>query len=102
MCLRLPPMEQETGYTGSEVAHMAFWKSGRSENASTDGALLAEARENASALGAVVRALSGVSTAEEAAKAALDSIRQCFGWAYGSHWKVDPADNVLRFATESG
>jgi len=43
-----------------------------------------EARENAAAL------------------AVLDSIREYFGWAYGSHWKVDPAVNALRFATESG
>jgi GAF domain-containing protein len=81
---------------------MGFWRSRGNEIASDGQSLLAEARENAAALGAVVRALSGVSTAEEAAQAALDSIRKCFGWAYGSHWKVDPAVNALRFATESG
>ena len=31
-------------------------------------------------------------TREEAMGAALDSIRDGFGWAYGSYWAVDPAD----------
>jgi GAF domain-containing protein len=81
---------------------MGFWRSGRGEESAATEAMLVEARENAAALGAVVRALSGVTTIEEAAQAALNSVRECFGWAYGSHWKVDPNEHALRFATESG
>ena len=39
------------------------------------------------------------STADEAARLALDTVRDSFGWAYGSYWKVDPADRtLLRYA----
>jgi GAF domain-containing protein len=33
---------------------------------------------------------------------ALATIREGFGWAYGSYWAVDTEAQVLRFATESG
>jgi hypothetical protein len=32
----------------------------------------------------------------------LDSIREKFGWAYGSYWEVDPRENALKFVAESG
>jgi len=63
---------------------------------------VAEARENAAAVSTVVRALQGATTAADAARAALDAVRECFGWAYGSYWRVDPEAGVLRFAVESG
>jgi len=54
----------------------------------------------------VVRALASVSTPAEAVKIALETVRERFGWAYGSYWTLDPAGDrgrgVLRFAQESG
>src|SRR5439155_879861 len=64
--------------------------------------LLDEAQANTAALGAVVRALGTAKTSDQAAKVALDAIRECFGWAYGSYWRVDPAERALRFVAESG
>src|SRR5437763_6554966 len=63
---------------------------------------LNEARANAAAVIRVVRALSKADTSDEAAKAALDAVRESFGWVYGSYWRVDPQDKVLRFVVESG
>lgn len=37
-----------------------------------------------------------------AVKAALDTVRESFGWAYGSYWQVHSTTNVLHFETESG
>jgi transcriptional regulator with GAF, ATPase, and Fis domain len=33
---------------------------------------------------------------------ALTSIREGFGWAYGSYWAVDPQDRALKFVQEAG
>src|SRR5271165_3350300 len=63
---------------------------------------LEEARENVRAVLAVVSSIGKTTSAEEAMRAALDSIRAAFGWAYGSCWKLDPEENVLRFNLESG
>jgi GAF domain-containing protein len=63
---------------------------------------LAESRENIAAVTAVVAALGEAGTSEDAVRTALEVVREQFGWAYGSYWRVDPADRVLRFAQESG
>ena len=39
---------------------------------------------------------------ESALRTALDTVREEFGWDYGSYWAVDPTSRVLRFAVESG
>jgi GAF domain-containing protein len=39
---------------------------------------------------------------ESALRTALDTVREEFGWEYGSYWAVDPESRVLRFAVESG
>ncbi|NEK58908.1 GAF domain-containing protein [Geodermatophilus sabuli] len=68
-----------------------------------DGAAqVAEARSNVEAVTAVVAALDRAGTVAEAVGAALDLVRERFGWAYGSYWRVDPADRVLRVVQESG
>jgi hypothetical protein len=50
----------------------------------------------------VVSALGHTNDSTLAVRAALDAVRTAFGWAYGSYWQIDEADNVLRFAAESG
>ncbi|MFQ1002278.1 GAF domain-containing protein [Modestobacter sp. SSW1-42] len=61
-----------------------------------------EARANVEAVTAVVKALAKARTSDEAVRAALDLVRERFGWAYGSYWRIDPGDGVLRFVQESG
>jgi GAF domain-containing protein len=39
---------------------------------------------------------------ESALRTALDTVREEFGWEYGSYWAVDPSSRTLRFAVESG
>jgi GAF domain-containing protein len=52
------------------------------------------------AVNQVLKALGTVRTAEEAAKVALETVRDKFGWAYGSYWQLD--GDALRFSVESG
>jgi methyl-accepting chemotaxis protein len=62
-------------------------------------------REQVADTGAVAQvlgALSAAKTTAEAATAALNNVREAFGWAYGSYWAVDPADRTLKFVVESG
>jgi len=63
---------------------------------------LAEARSDVAAVTRVLGALDRTTTEEEVARAALDAVRQCFGWAYGSYWKVAAEDHQLHFEVESG
>lgn len=61
-----------------------------------------ESAANVAAVNKVSEAVAAARTVDEAAQAALDSVKSAFGWAYGSYWKVDPKENALRFAVESG
>lgn len=63
---------------------------------------IAEAQANVDAVTAVVKALATASTSEEAVRVALNVVRERFGWAYGSYWRIDGAESVLRFVQESG
>jgi methyl-accepting chemotaxis protein len=62
----------------------------------------AEAVVNGTALNQVMEATAKAKTPDEVTRAALDAVRQSFSWAYGSYWKVDPKEQVLRFSVESG
>ncbi|WP_029430186.1 GAF domain-containing protein [Blastococcus sp. URHD0036] len=61
-----------------------------------------EARANVEAVTEIVGALRDTTTVAEAVGTALDLVRRRFGWAYGSYWRVDPAEGALRFVQESG
>ncbi|MGQ0843548.1 MAG: GAF domain-containing protein [Sporichthyaceae bacterium] len=61
-----------------------------------------EIAADTAAVAEVLGALSAAHTSAEAATAALDTVRESFGWAYGSYWSVDPADHALKFVVESG
>ena len=65
-------------------------------------AALEEARQNSRAVLAVMASVTKAAAVEEAIRAALDAIRASFGWAYGSYWKLDAADQALKFSVESG
>jgi GAF domain-containing protein len=63
---------------------------------------LAEASADVAAVTAVVEALADATTTEDAVSRALALVRERFGWAYASYWRVDPADRALHFVQESG
>jgi GAF domain-containing protein len=71
---------------------------------SRDAAELSEARENTEAVTAVVHALADAHTSRDAVRTALDVVRERFGWAYGSFWRVSDDGPVpaLHFVQESG
>ncbi|HET7690421.1 MAG TPA: methyl-accepting chemotaxis protein [Nocardioidaceae bacterium] len=62
----------------------------------------AEAAADTSAVNKVLSVLAGAKSVDEAVQAALDTVRAEFGWAYSSYWKIDPADQKLKFVQESG
>src|SRR5215217_8898963 len=62
----------------------------------------AEAARDMAAVNTVLREVSRAASQESAMAAALASIREGFGWAYGSYWAVDPEDRTLKFVQEAG
>jgi GAF domain-containing protein len=79
---------------------MSFLARGRSSDVTSS--VTSEARSNVTAVTDVVRALSDAHSSDEAVRIALDLVRERFGWAYGSYWRVDPAARALTFVQESG
>jgi methyl-accepting chemotaxis protein len=61
-----------------------------------------ETASDTAAVNRVLQAVGAAGTPEEAARVALDTVRDSFGWAYGSYWRVDPSDRALKFVLESG
>ncbi|MDR7321174.1 MULTISPECIES: methyl-accepting chemotaxis protein [Catenuloplanes] len=75
------------------------------EQARSSAIAAAELRQVAADRLAVTEVVTKLGTAQDsqtALRIALDTVRSAFGWAYGSYWEIDPADNVLRFQVESG
>ncbi|WP_370287552.1 methyl-accepting chemotaxis protein [Nocardioides sp.] len=89
-----------TDADGTYVGAMATWEvvteKLRAEKA------LAEAARDAAAVNRVLSAVNAADSIEDAARRALEAVREEFGWAYGSFWRIDPETNALRFAEESG
>ncbi|WP_299955477.1 methyl-accepting chemotaxis protein [uncultured Modestobacter sp.] len=65
-------------------------------------AQLKETLDDRVAVTSVVTELGAARDQEHALRIALDTVREAFGWAYGSFWKLDEEANVLRFQQESG
>jgi len=61
-----------------------------------------EVAENVLAVNRVLEAVMKAQTTSEAARLALDTVKDAFGWAYGSYWTIDPKESALRFSVESG
>ncbi|WP_237111743.1 methyl-accepting chemotaxis protein [Nocardioides sp. WS12] len=89
-----------TDAEGNYIGAMATWEviteRLRNEN------LRVEAESSTTAVNKVLSTLSAATEVEAAVQTALDTVRNEFGWAYGSYWKVDPADRTLKFDRESG
>jgi hypothetical protein len=61
-----------------------------------------EAESNTRAVIDLLQGLARAQTANEAAVAALTSVRSAFGWVYGSFWTIDAATDTMRLGAESG
>jgi methyl-accepting chemotaxis protein len=69
--------------------------------------LATEAREkelaaDTRAVNQLLLALGRAATAPEVIAAALSTVREAFGWSYGSYWEVHPEDRALRFSQDMG
>jgi hypothetical protein len=63
---------------------------------------LQETLDDRVAVTSVVTQLGAARDQADALRLALDTVREAFGWAYGSYWALDEQANVLRFQQESG
>jgi GAF domain-containing protein len=61
-----------------------------------------KAAQDVEAVSTVIRQMTQASSQDEALRSALETIRKDFDWQYGSFWRLDENDQVLRFAQESG
>ena len=64
--------------------------------------LNAESVADANAVSTVLKSVSKSVSKDEVIKFALDSVKESFGWAYGSFWEVNPLGSDLVFSLESG
>ncbi|NHC12184.1 methyl-accepting chemotaxis protein [Motilibacter deserti] len=63
---------------------------------------LRETLDDRQAVTTVVTRVGEAGNEEAALRVALETVRTAFGWAYGSYWKLDEDEKVLRFDVESG
>ncbi len=63
---------------------------------------LRESLDDRNAVTVVVAKVGEARDESAALRVALDTVREAFGWAYGSFWALDEEADVLRFAVESG
>ncbi|SDF84970.1 GAF domain-containing protein [Klenkia brasiliensis] len=61
-----------------------------------------DAASDVDAVTAVITALATATDTRGAVVAAMGAVRDAFGYAYASHWVVDPTDGTLHFSSESG
>ena len=61
-----------------------------------------ETDQDMTAINDVVLEIAASHDEQNAIPSVLDTIRADFGWEYGSFWAIDPEQNVLRNANESG
>ncbi len=54
------------------------------------------------AINEVIQNLIKATTEKEAIQVSLETVRNTFGWAYGSFWQIDKRNNTLRFQQDSG
>ena len=62
----------------------------------------AEMLADSNAVNFLLVRLGQASTADEVVRIALETVREAFGWCYGSYWRLDPSRAALGFAADSG
>ena len=65
-------------------------------------AQLREVLDDRASVTEVITTTGAAPDAPTALRAALETVRSAFGWAYGSYWALDEADRTLKFQLESG
>ena len=60
------------------------------------------AAQNSSAISKIMLETNKAKSVDAVVTAALNVIREVYGWNYASFWKIDSKTNVLKFETESG
>lgn len=63
---------------------------------------LSDSEENTKAILNTLGAIASASNENDILNATLNAVKDEFGWAYGSFWKIDPSINALTFVTETG
>jgi len=75
---------------------------GHARQRALDTAQLRETLDDRLAVTTVVTKVGEATSAAQALRFALETVRTSFGWAYGSFWALDEQAQVLRFEVESG
>ncbi|WP_432570636.1 methyl-accepting chemotaxis protein [Kineococcus sp. SYSU DK005] len=65
-------------------------------------AALEETLGDREAVTTVIARVGEAGDADAALRTALETVREAFGWAYGSFWRLDEDSRALRFQLESG
>ena len=95
--LLVSPMSDEAGrYIGA----MITWEVVTEKIASQKRE--AETSADIKAVNQLLLALGRCRTIGEVITAALSSVREAFGWSYGSFWAVNAEDQALRFVQDAG
>jgi len=63
---------------------------------------LTQTLDDRQAVTTVVTEVGRATDEQTALRVALETVRTAFGWAYGSYWRLDEDEQVLRFEVESG
>ena len=85
---------------GQQIGWVVNWEDVTDELARVHAA--EETALDARAVQQVMTALADTRTADEAARVAIETVREAYGWAYGSYWRLDPSTRTLRFDLEVG
>jgi methyl-accepting chemotaxis protein len=85
---------------GAYVGAMASWDNVTKQQAAE--AARRDAEADSVALNKVLAELAGANSVNDAVQRALDSVKDSFGWAYGSYWVLDHDVQALKFSIESG
>ena len=62
----------------------------------------AETAADIRAVNQLLLSLGRARSVRDVVTAALSSVREAFGWSYGSFWEVNPDEHALRFVQDSG
>ncbi|MDT0263065.1 methyl-accepting chemotaxis protein [Jatrophihabitans lederbergiae] len=85
---------------GARVGTMATWNVITAELRAA--AVSGEAAADTGAVSNLVKQLQSAQSEDEVVRSALTSVRDAFGWAYGSYWPLDRESQTLKFGLESG
>jgi methyl-accepting chemotaxis protein len=89
-----------TDHNGRYIGPMITWKVVTDKVAAEQRE--AETSADTRAVNQLLLALGRSRTVHDVITAALGSVREAFGWSYGSYWEVNSDDRALRFVQDAG